>query len=174
MLGTHGDETATGRPVGSAQHLFPRLAPVGSLVNPAFLVVVPEVPSCANKDGIAVFGINQNFRDVLGITQPQVGPVLAAVGRFVNTISDRNTISHPRLSRAHPHGFRIRGIDRDGANRLHRLPVEHRLEAGAAIDRFPDSSACRSHEHSQPAIFGHGIDGSDASAGSGGADVANW
>ena len=102
--------------------------------------------SGAREHGITVLGIDQNFRNVLRVVQSYIGPVLSAVRRFVNAISDRDAVSHPRLSRAHPYDLRIGRIDSDRANRLRRLPIEYRFEGRTTIDRFPDPSTCRAYE----------------------------
>ncbi len=126
----------------------------------------------AREDRIAVLRIDEDFCDVLGIVQPDRGPVLAAVSGFVNAISDRDAVSHPRLARSHPNNLGIGMINRDGANRLHRLAVKYRLEGGPPVDRLPDTSAGGADEYTQAAIFSHSVHGGDAAADGGGADVA--
>ena len=102
FLRAHGDQPATRGSVGATQYFFPRLPAIRGQVDSALLVVIPQVAGGADQDAIAVFGIDQDFRDVLGVVQPHVGPVLAAVGGLVDPISNRNTVPHPRFSRYRP------------------------------------------------------------------------
>src|SRR5258707_15109912 len=44
--------------------------------------------------------------------------------------------ANPRFAGARPHDVRIRGSDRERADRLHRLIVEDLLPVHAAVDRF--------------------------------------
>ena len=37
-------------------------------------------------------------------------------------------------------------VDRNGADRLHRLVVKHRLEARGTVGGFPDAAAGRAHQ----------------------------
>ena len=73
--------------------------------------------------------------------QAHVRPGLAAVGRLVDAVADRDAVARPRLAGADPDRLRVGRIDGDGADRLHRLLVEHRLERGAAVDRLPHAAA---------------------------------
>ena len=112
---------------------MPALASVGGLVNTALLVVIPQVAGGADIHSVTVLGINQDFRDVFRVFQANVGPVLSAISGFVNAISNRNAVSHPRLAGADPNNFGIRGIDSDRADGLNVLAVENRFECGATI-----------------------------------------
>ena len=81
-----------------AEHFAPGLAAVGGLVDAALVVVVPEVAGGAGVDGVAVLGIDQDLGDVFGILQADVGPVLAAVGRFVDAVADGDAVARPSFS----------------------------------------------------------------------------
>ena len=90
---------------------------------------------------------------MLGVFQADIGPVLAAVGGFVNAVADRNAIAHPGFAGANPDDFRVRRIDGDRADRLHRLAVENRLEGRAAIHRLPYAAAGRADKDRHPSIL---------------------
>ena len=85
--------------------------------------------------------MDQNLRDPLRSLETHVGPILTAIGRTVDAIADGDTVASPGFAGAGPNRFRIRWIDRQRANRLHRLLVENRFERHAIVDRFPNSAA---------------------------------
>ena len=116
-------------PLAPARTLRQRLAAVGGLVDAALVVVVPEVSGSAGVDGVAVAGIDQDFGDALGIVQADIGPVLAAVGGFVDAVADGDAVADPGFAGAHPHVLGIGGIDGDGADGLHGRVVEDGLES---------------------------------------------
>src|SRR6266550_1303136 len=95
---THSNEPTTRGTVGPRKNLFPGLAAIGSFINPALLVVIPQVTGSADVHSVTVLGIDQNFRNVLRILQANIGPVLPAVGGLVNSISNRNAVPNPRLA----------------------------------------------------------------------------
>src|SRR5438552_11260285 len=79
---THSHQPATRGTVGARKNLFPGLAAIVSSINTSLFVVIPQVTGSADKNGVTVLGIDQNFRDVFSILQANVGPVLPAVGGF--------------------------------------------------------------------------------------------
>ena len=87
--------------------------------------------------------------------QAHVRPVLAAVGGLVDSVADRHAVPHPRFACSHPNVLRVGRINRHRADRLHALPVEHRLECGAAVDRLPHASARRADEKRDAAVLVH-------------------
>ena len=166
------EQSTTGGTIWAGQHFLPRLAAIGGFENTAFVVVVPEVSGCADQYSVAVFWVDRDFCDVLSVFQSNVGPVLAAVSRFVNSVANRDAIARPRLSRAHPNSFRVRWINRHRSDRLHTFAVEHRLIGGAAINRLPNSAAGRSDEDGNASVLFHGVQRRDTAAHGGRADVA--
>src|SRR6478609_10345048 len=96
---------------------------------------------------VAVFWINQDSCNALRILQPNICPVLAAIGRLVNTVADGNAVPRPAFACPDPDIFVVGRIDRYRSNRLCRFPVKYRLERGGAVDGLPYASACRSHDH---------------------------
>ena len=105
--------------------------------------------------------------------RPDVRPGFAAIGRFVDSVADRNAVARPRFARADPDVLRILRVERDRADRLHRLLVEDRLELRAAVFRFPNAAAGRADKKRDFAGWlAVGGEGGDAAAHCGGADVA--
>src|SRR5207237_8256799 len=114
---------------------------------------------------------DHDLRDALRIVQTGVRPRLAAVGRFINSVTDGHAVSRPRLASSDPNVFCVLGIERNCANRLHRLFVEHRSVASSAVVRFPDASAGRAAEKRDLAGgLSRYSDRGDASAHCGGTD----
>ena len=96
--------------------------------------------------------------------RPMLRPGLAAVGGLVDAVADRHAVAHPALARPDPDRLGVLGIDRDRADRLHRLLVEHRLERGAAVHRLPHAAARRADIHGETIALVHGGDRRDAAA----------
>ena len=163
--------TASSGAVRAAQNLLPGFTAVGGLEDAALVVVIPQVAGGANENGIAVLWIDQDFGDVLGIFQADAGPVLSAVGRFVDAISDRNAVPHPGFAGADPHRLGIGRINREGADGLHILAIENGAESRAPIYRLPNATAGSADEHRETALVFGGGHSSNASAHGGRADV---
>src|SRR5438270_10800833 len=106
---------------------------------------------------------------MFGILEPNVGPVLAAIGGFVNTIAHGNAVARPRFTGPRPNNLGIRPVNGDSTDRLHRLLVEYWLKSEPSVHGFPDAAAGRPDEHSEPSILSNGINGGNAAAPDGGA-----
>src|SRR6202043_416076 len=87
VIRIHGNHRAAGGKIRTLQDFVPGLAAIGGLVKPAVLTVAPQLSRNASVYDIAVFGIEQNLGNALGIFQADVGPTVAAVGRFVDTVA---------------------------------------------------------------------------------------
>src|SRR5262249_42343947 len=146
VLRIHRDARAAGRQVRALQDERPGLAAVGGLVEAAVGAVRPELARHAGVDDVAVLRMDENPHDALGLLEAHVGPGLAAVGGLVDAVADRDRVPGPRLAGADPHRLRVRRVDGDRADRLHRLLVEDRLESGAAVERLPDAARGRADE----------------------------
>ena len=85
--------------------------------------------------------MDDDAADAAGFGEAHVLPGLAGVGGLVDAVAhDVARTDHPRLAGAGPHDVRIGRRERQRANRLHRLVVEHRLERRAAVGGFPDAA----------------------------------
>ena len=126
----------------------------------------------ADQHIVSIARIDQNLRDMLAVFQSDIGPVLAAIGRLVNSIADRDAVAHPGFAAAHPNRLRIRRINRHRADRLHALAVENRFVSRAAIHRLPHAAAGRSHKHGDAPVLLHRVHRGHAAAHRGRADIA--
>src|SRR5205807_1251799 len=121
----------------------PGLAAVARAIDAAVAAVAPQFAGRAGIDDLGILRMHDDARDPLRFRQSHVGPGFAAVGRFVDTVADRDGIARPALAGADPDGPRIRRIDGDRADRLNGLLVEDRLEARAAVGALPHAAARR-------------------------------
>ena len=167
------DGRGAGGKVRALQHEVPIFAPVRRFVETAIGRIAPERAGHGRVNGVAVFRADDNLRHALRIGQARAGPRFTAVHGFVNSVAHRNAVARPRFARSDPNVLRIFRVERDRANRLHRLLVEHRLVARPAILGFPNAAAGRADEDGDfPGRLLVGGDGGDASAHGSGANVA--
>ena len=146
MARLHGNAAAAGREIPSLENQLPALAAVGRLVQAAVGGVAPELARHAHVHGVGAARVDDDLRDALRIGQTHVAPRLAAVGRLVDAVADRNAVTGPRLAGADPDVPVVGRVDRDRADRRHRLLVEHGLEGRRAVGRFPHAAARCAHE----------------------------
>src|SRR2546423_11655975 len=120
----HRNHRTAGREIRSGENPGPRLSAVSRLVEAALLAVTPQFSRRANINRVIRVWIDQNLRDALRILESHVGPILAAIGRFIDAVADRGAVTGPRFTGADPDNFRVFWIDRDFANLLYQLLVE--------------------------------------------------
>src|SRR5262249_3256087 len=90
-------------------------------------------------------------------SQSHMCPVVPSVSGLVNAVTYRRAVTRPGLSGADPDGLRVLAVNRERANRLDRLLVEHGLVGGAAVHRFPDTAGSGPDATRQPLPFLEGI-----------------
>src|SRR5256884_9918776 len=78
--GIHRDHRATRRRIRTFQDFVPGFAAVGGFVDAAIFAVAPELARHAHVNCIAVFRVDQNPGNALGIGQSHVVPTVTAVG----------------------------------------------------------------------------------------------
>src|ERR1035441_3924026 len=116
-------------------------------------------------DGVGMLGIDDDLGDSLGIRKPHQLPVIAGIGRFVDSRAHRGAVAHPRLARAHPNCVGMGLIYRDGPDGL-RVLVEYGFEADSSVDGFPNAAAGRAYVD-DPRIAGYAVDGCNAATSDG-------
>ena len=82
------------------------------------------MPESACVHDVAVFGMNEDATQVLGVGEAHHVPAFASVLGTVNPGADGNAVASPRFARPHPNHVGICVIDGDRANGLNTLPVE--------------------------------------------------
>ena len=126
--------------LGNLQHLRPRLAAVGRLVQPALAAGRPQRPLRGDVDGVAVPRVDDDPADVLGGLQPGIGPRTAAVFALVDAVAVGDRALRIALASADPDDVRPLWIERHPADRERSLCVEDRLPRGAAVDGLPHAA----------------------------------
>ena len=122
------------------EHLLPALAAVGRAEDAALGIGAVGVSEHRGEDAVGVARVDGERRDLLPLLEAEVLPGLAAVGRLVDAVADREIGALQPLARADVERLRRRGSDRDGADRLRRLAVEDRLPGSAVVVRAPDAA----------------------------------
>src|SRR6185436_18145563 len=84
-----------------------------------------------------IFWIDDDPGNVTCIFEADMGPRLAAIGRFVHAVADRF------LASADVNNFWIRRRQRQGPNRGNVRVIENWFPYAAAVDCLPDSAARR-------------------------------
>ena len=169
----HRDVGAAGGKIGAFENQVPGLAAIGRLVETAIGRIAPERARHRRINRVAVFWTNDDLCDAFRVGQTGMRPGFAAIGRFVDAVADRDAVARPRFTRADPDVLRILRVERDRADRLHRLFVEDRSIMRAAVFGFPNAAAGRADKDRDLARWlAVAGDGGDASAHRGRADVA--
>src|SRR5688572_27107905 len=119
ILRIEGEHRTAGREVRALERLRPGLAAVGGFENAALVGIAPEFSGRADVHGVRVGRVDGDLRDALRLLETDVGPVVAAIGRFVDAVTDGDAVARPRLAGPGPDRFRILRIDGDRADRLH-------------------------------------------------------
>ena len=81
------------------------------------------------------------------VLQPDVRPGLAGVGGLVDAVAPAHALAVRALTGADPDDVGVRLEDRDVADRVHRLALEHRLPGDAVVARAEDAAGGRRDVH---------------------------
>ena len=159
------------RVLGDLEDERPGLAAVRGLVEAALAARRPERPLGRDEDDVRIARVDQDPADVLGLREPHVRPGLAAVRAPVDAVAEADVAPADVLARAHPDGLRVRRVERDAADRVRRLGVEHRRPGRAGVLRLPDAARA---DRDVPGVPLQGVDDdvADPSRHDGWADVA--
>ena len=99
-----------------------------------------EVAERRHPGGVRVVGVGRDPGDAPGGLEPGVGPGVAAVRGAVHPVAQRDIAADVGLAGARPDDLRVGGGDGEGADREHRLVVEDRGPADAAVPAAEDPS----------------------------------
>ena len=83
------------------------------------------------------------MRNLLAVAQAEVRPGGAGVGGLVDSVADRQIGTMQSFATADVDDVRIRGRDRDRADRAGRLLIEDRLPGAAVVVGLPHSAIHR-------------------------------
>ena len=89
--------------------------------------------------------------------EADIGPVLAAVGGLVDAVADGDAVARPGFAGAGPDGLRVRRIDGDGADGLHRLSSKTGLKVVPPFTDFHTPPLAAPTKTRQAAVFVDGV-----------------
>ena len=141
---------AAGR-CAAGEDFLPGLAAVLRAEDAALGVRAVRVAERRDERGVGIARIDPDLSDVPGVREAEVRPGLTAVGRAVHPVAVRDVAADAGLAHAGVDDVRVRGRDRDGADRraleeavAHVAPVEaavrrlpHPAAAGAEVEGVP-------------------------------------
>src|SRR5207247_6086736 len=81
-------------PVVDVEGFVPALAAIRGHEHAALLVWPESMPERAHINDVGVLGMNNDGGDMFALFQPHMLPVLAAIGRLVNTVTERDAVAH--------------------------------------------------------------------------------
>src|SRR4029079_4976558 len=91
-------------------------------------------------DGIRIPRVDYDTRDVLGLFEADVLPGASGVLALVDAVPVRDAPLVIVLTRADPNDGRVLRVDRDRADRVGALAIEHWRPRRAVVVRQPDSA----------------------------------
>src|SRR5207248_8983152 len=90
----------------------------------ALLVRPVRMPGHGHEKSVGILWIHSQLRDLLTVAQSQMGPRLASIDRFVNSIADRKVRPMQSFTAAGVNDIRICRRNRNRADRRRRLIVK--------------------------------------------------
>ena len=147
------------------EDLFPRLAAVGALVDPAVRARRPPRALRGDVHRVLVARVHDHARDRPRCLEAKVRPALAAIGGLVDTVPlGRRHATHRRLAHSHVNHARVARRHRDRADRSRVEPAVRDVPpVEAGVVRLPDAAPGRAKVVRQQ-IAGHARNGCDAAA----------
>src|SRR5262249_19257068 len=121
--------------------LLPRASAVVGAEHAPLWVLREEVPDGGDVDDVGIGGMNDDARDVMRIGESHELPRLARVGRLEDALAGDRRPRIRLVSAAEPDDLRIRGSDRNGADRFRAHAVGDVRPRGAGVCRLPESAA---------------------------------
>ena len=97
---------------------------------------------CRHEHDVGVGRVHADLRDVLRVSQADLRPRLAGIGRLVDAVARRDVAADLGLARADVDDVGVRGGDGDGTDRrTGDLIVGDRLPGHAAVGGLPETAA---------------------------------
>ena len=125
------------------QNSLPILATIAGTENSTLCIWPEWVPQRRDKDDVRILGIDNHLANGAGIAQANILPCLAAVDRFVDSITVRDVSSDAGFPRAYVNSVGVRLRNGDTADRRSALLIEDRGPRCRAISGFPDATSRR-------------------------------
>ena len=141
---------------GDRQDGAPRLPAVRRLVEAPVAAGRPQGPLGGHVHDVRVLRVDEDLADVLRGLEPHVLPALAPVLALVHAVAVADAPLRVVLAGAHPHDVGVLRVERDAADGIGALAVEHGRPGAAGVLGLPD--AARGHGH-EPALVVGGVHG---------------
>ena len=127
------------------QDLPPGRAAVGGLVDAALAARRPERALGRDPERVTVLGVHDDAPDVLRCLEAPRLPAPPAVQAAVDAVPEPHVASADVLAGPDPDRARLARIDREAADRVARLVLEHGGPGRPAVLRLPDAAAPDGH-----------------------------
>jgi hypothetical protein len=169
----HGVNLKVGRTVllVDIQHLLPSLAAVGGHKHPAFGVGTERRANRSDPHGVRVARVDDNAANLARLAQPQILPILAAVGGLVDATADGDAVARVRLACAHPNHIGVLRVECNISDRSRLLLVEQWRPSDTPVGGLPQP-ACARRDIDRSRIAWNTLDIGDTPAHVRGTDVA--
>src|SRR5882762_3838348 len=122
------------------ENFFPVLAAVAGAKDAAFGVRAVGMAQGGDECDIRIRGMNDDFADVPGVLQTDVGPSLPGVIRTIDAVAERDISTDTSLAGSGIEDVGIGIRDSHAADRRGALLVEERIPRAAAVRGFPNAT----------------------------------
>src|SRR6266850_468037 len=139
IAGIENDVNAAGAVV-EIQNFFPGLAAVASSEDPAFGVRAVGMAESGDEYDVWIRGMDDEFADVPGVLQSDIGPGLPSVIRTIDAVTERDISADASFAGSRVNDVRIGIRDRDAADGRGGLLFEKGIPGDAAVRSFPDAA----------------------------------
>src|SRR6267378_4537490 len=129
-----------GGAVVEIENFFPVLAAVAGAKDAAFGVRAVGMAQGGDECDIGIRGMNDDFADVQGVLQTDVGPSLPGVIRTIDAVAERDISTDTSLAGSNIEDVGIGIRDSHAADRRGALLVEERIPRDAAVRGFPNAT----------------------------------
>src|SRR5882724_136836 len=139
IAGIEYDVNAAGAIV-KIEDFFPVLAAVASSEDAAFGVRAIGMAQSGDEYDVWIRGMNDEFADVPGVLQSDIGPSLAGVIRTIDAVAEGDISADASFAGSRVNDVGIGIGDRDAADGGGGLFVEERIPGDAAVRGFPNTA----------------------------------
>src|SRR5258708_2193423 len=122
------------------EDFFPGLPSIARTEDAAFRVRAVGMAESGDEGDVWVRRMNNDFADVPGVLQPDIGPGLAGVIRTIDAVAEGDISADTRFAGASIDDVGIGIRHRDAADRGCTLLFKERIPGDAAVGRFPDAA----------------------------------
>ncbi len=122
---------------------LPALAAVDGAKDSALRIRAERMTERGDEHDISVLRIDNHLADGAGIVQAYILPGLAAIDSFVDAIALGRVAANAAFTGADVNHVRVRGSDRNTADRRRRLFIEDRIPGHGSVGGLPHTATGR-------------------------------